>query len=174
MRIQDEVRQILKKRTAFETALVRRIAHKSDYLQYLAYEIQLETLRKKRIQRLSMYPAPPGLCSTKRLTSNHIGLSGGKRTVSDYALVRRQLHIMDRAVQRFKADVALWVQYIRLAQKEGARTLAGKICARQVLVAHFIACARFMTAALTLFSLPIDLSHARLNRRLSTRRTAYL
>ncbi|KAH7108205.1 U3 small nucleolar RNA-associated protein 6-domain-containing protein [Auriculariales sp. MPI-PUGE-AT-0066] len=106
----DEVRQILKKRTAFETALVRRVAKKSDYLQYLAYEIQLETLRKKRVQRLK--------------------LATSKRTVSDYALVRRQLHIMDRAVQRFKADIALWVQYIRLAQKEGARTLAGKICAR--------------------------------------------
>jgi U3 small nucleolar RNA-associated protein 6 len=39
---------------------------------------------------------------------------------------------MERAVQKFKSDVALWVQYIRLAQKNGARTLAGKICARQV------------------------------------------
>jgi U3 small nucleolar RNA-associated protein 6 len=47
------VKQILKKRTAFETALVRRIAFKSDYLQYLAYEIQLESLRQKRVKRLS-------------------------------------------------------------------------------------------------------------------------
>ncbi|KZV85886.1 hypothetical protein EXIGLDRAFT_653692, partial [Exidia glandulosa HHB12029] len=106
----QEIKQILKKRTAFETALVRRVAKKSDYLQYAGYEMQLEALRRKRVQRLK--------------------LEGGKKTISDYALVRRQLHIFERAVAKFKDDVALWVQYIKLAQREGARTLAGKICAR--------------------------------------------
>lgn len=106
----QEVKQILKKRTAFEMALVRRVAKKSDYVQYAGYEMQLETLRRKRVQRLK--------------------LNTQKKTISDYALVRRQLHIFERAVSKFKDDVGLWVQYIRLAQREGARTLAGKICAR--------------------------------------------
>ena len=43
----------MKKRTAFETALVRRIAKKNDYLRYITYEMGLEALRKKRLERLS-------------------------------------------------------------------------------------------------------------------------
>lgn len=48
------MKQILKKRTQFETALVRRVAKKSDFLRYAAYEMGLEQLRRKRLQRLSM------------------------------------------------------------------------------------------------------------------------
>lgn len=48
------MKQILKKRTQFETALVRRVAKKSDFLRYAAYEMGLEQLRQKRLQRLSM------------------------------------------------------------------------------------------------------------------------
>ena len=43
----------MKKRTAFEAALVRRIAKKNDYLRYITYEMGLEALRKKRLERLS-------------------------------------------------------------------------------------------------------------------------
>lgn len=43
----------MKKRTGFETSLVRRIAKKNDYLRYVAYEMGLEALRKKRVERLS-------------------------------------------------------------------------------------------------------------------------
>ena len=50
----------MKKRTAFETALVRRVAKKGDFLRYAAYEMGLESLRRKRVERLSeriWYPA---------------------------------------------------------------------------------------------------------------------
>jgi U3 small nucleolar RNA-associated protein 6 len=43
----------MKRRTAFETALVRRVPKKSDFLRYAAYEMGLEQLRKKRVNRLS-------------------------------------------------------------------------------------------------------------------------
>ncbi len=49
----SEIKQILKKRTAFEMALVRRIPNKNDYLRYAAYEMALEALRRKRVARLS-------------------------------------------------------------------------------------------------------------------------
>jgi len=48
-----EIKQIIKKRTTFEIALVRRIPNKNDYLRYAAYEMGLEALRRKRIARLS-------------------------------------------------------------------------------------------------------------------------
>ncbi|KIM69184.1 hypothetical protein SCLCIDRAFT_104260 [Scleroderma citrinum Foug A] len=107
---QAEVKQITRKRTQFEMALVRRIAKKCDFLRYAAYEMTLEQLRRKRLQRLNM----PTM----------------KATISDYALVRRQFHIFERALRRFKADVGLWIQYIQVAKREGARSLVGRITAR--------------------------------------------
>lgn len=49
---EQEIKVIMKKRTAFETALVRRIAKKSDFVRYAAYEMGLEQLRRKRRERL--------------------------------------------------------------------------------------------------------------------------
>ena len=43
----------MKKRTAFEASLIRRIPKKVDYLRYAEYEMQLEALRRRRLQRLS-------------------------------------------------------------------------------------------------------------------------
>ncbi|KIK98666.1 hypothetical protein PAXRUDRAFT_823638 [Paxillus rubicundulus Ve08.2h10] len=107
---QAEVKQIMKKRTLFETALVRRVAKKSDFLRYVAYEMGLEQLRRKRLQRMKL----PKI----------------KATISDYALVRRQFQIFERALKRFKADVGLWIQYVQVANREGARALVGRITAR--------------------------------------------
>ena len=54
----------------------------------------------------------------------------GPPSVSDYALVRRQFQIFERALKKFKGDVGLWLQYIHVAKKEGARALVGRITAR--------------------------------------------
>ncbi|KAK7035217.1 U3 snoRNP protein [Paramarasmius palmivorus] len=105
-----ETKQIIKQRTAFENALIRRVAKKADFLRYAQYEMNLELLRRKRLERAKVPPGPA--------------------TVSDYALVRRQFHIFERALKRFKSDVGLWTQYIQVAQKEGARSLVGRITAR--------------------------------------------
>jgi U3 small nucleolar RNA-associated protein 6 len=51
-----EIKQIIQKRTSFETALVRRVPNKNDYLRYAAYEMGLEALRRKRVARLSPFP----------------------------------------------------------------------------------------------------------------------
>ncbi|KAF5330694.1 hypothetical protein D9619_006041 [Psilocybe cf. subviscida] len=109
---EQETKAIMKKRTALETALVRRVAKKSDFVRYAAYEMGLEQLRRKRRERLQIKTGPP--------------------TLSDYALVRRQFHIFERAVKKFKSDVALWVQYIQVAKREGARALTGRLIARAI------------------------------------------
>lgn len=107
---ETEVKHIMRKRTQFENALVRRIARKADFLRYAAYEMNLEQLRRKRLDRLD--------------------LPKSKTTISDYALVRRQFHIFERALRKFKADVGLWIQYIQVAKRAGARGLVGRITAR--------------------------------------------
>ncbi|KAI0287467.1 U3 small nucleolar RNA-associated protein 6-domain-containing protein, partial [Russula brevipes] len=107
-----EIKHIIKKRTAFETTLVRRIPNKNDYLRYAAYEMGLEALRRKRAARLKLPKSPP--------------------SISDYALTRRQFQIFERALKKFKSDVSLWMQYLRVAQRAGSRALAGRIAARAV------------------------------------------
>ncbi|KAG5650269.1 hypothetical protein H0H81_012781 [Sphagnurus paluster] len=107
---EKETKQIVKKRTAFETALVRRVAKKADFLRYAAYEMGLEQLRRKRVERTKSENTIPSL--------------------SDYALVRRQFQIFERALKKFKSDVGLWIQYIYVAQREGARALVGRITAK--------------------------------------------
>ncbi|KAG6844416.1 hypothetical protein H0H87_007071 [Tephrocybe sp. NHM501043] len=107
---EKETKQIVKKRTAFETALVRRVAKKADFLRYASYEMGLELLRRKRAERTKSESTIP--------------------SISDYAIVRRQFHIFERAIRKFKSDVGLWIQYIQVAQREGARALVGRITAR--------------------------------------------
>lgn len=50
--------------------------------------------------------------------------------MSDHSLVKRQFQIFERALKKFKSDVDLWIQYIQVAKREGARTLIGKVVAR--------------------------------------------
>ncbi len=121
----------MKKRTAFETALVRRAPKKGDYLRYISYEMTLEALRKKRAHRLSM-PLHYSNQPFSHLILSSEELPPGPPSVSDFALVKRQFHIFERALKKFKSDVALWIEYIHLAKKEGARSLVGRISARFV------------------------------------------
>lgn len=50
-----EIKEIIKRRTHFETQLVRRQPRKKDFLEYVEYEMALEKLRKRRSERLSTY-----------------------------------------------------------------------------------------------------------------------
>lgn len=124
---QTEAKLIMKKRREFEMALVRRVARKSDFLRYAAYEMDLERLRRKRVERtsecgpLALRPA----CERVWFTEER-----SPQSVSDYAIVKRVFQIFERAVRKFKGDVGLWMEYIRVAEKVGARSLVGKVTAR--------------------------------------------
>lgn len=105
--------------------LVRRVAKKGDFIRYAVYEMGLEELRRKRKLRMSTFC----MC-VNTVADERIELPKGPTTVSDYGLVKRQFDIFERAVKKFKSDVGLWIQYIELAKKEGARALVGRITAR--------------------------------------------
>ena len=49
---QHEIDQITRRRTAFETSLIRRQTRKDDFFKYAEYEINLEQLRKVRWRRM--------------------------------------------------------------------------------------------------------------------------
>ena len=121
----------MKKRREFEMALVRRVARKSDFLRYAAYEMDLERLRRKRVEKISKC-GPLTLRPTCELMRYYHWFTGERspHSVSDYAIVKRVFQIFERAVRKFKGDVGLWMEYIRVGEKVGAKALVGKITAR--------------------------------------------
>ncbi|KAJ2888091.1 U3 snoRNP protein, partial [Coemansia aciculifera] len=94
----SELKTIVKKRTKFEYGLRRRRVKQSSFLQYIAYEINVDTLRRKRKNRATS--------SSKKKDD------GDKRSLSDYSIGRRIVSIFERALTRHPEDVSLWLQYI--------------------------------------------------------------
>jgi U3 small nucleolar RNA-associated protein 6 len=66
-----------------------------DFVRYVEYEMNLDTLRKKRVKRLGIRQA---------------GHSGQ----------RRIFFILERATRKFHGDLGLWIQYIEYARKQKA------------------------------------------------------
>ena len=125
-----EVREILRKRSTFETALIRRVPRKRDFLAYIEYEMNLERLRRMRVKKLS---GSASFCPMRRrvYSDSTTTLATGKNhSISDHSMVQRQFQIFERATRKFRADVRLWVQYIDVAQRENAKQLASRVCAR--------------------------------------------
>ncbi|KAF9429964.1 U3 snoRNP protein [Podila epigama] len=106
-----EINSIIKKREKFEYALKRRISKKADFLRYIEYEMNLETLRKKRRARM---------------------VSDTKVTISDYAGPRRINFIYKRCLKKFHGDMSIWLQYINYVKSTGASRTLGKIFAEAI------------------------------------------
>ena len=98
----DEINSIIKKRSDFEHILNARGSQPSDYARYAEYEMNLESLRRKRVKRL-------GVKST-----NHTGQ-------------RRIFFVLERATNKFPGDVGLWMQYLAFARKQGASKKVSQI-----------------------------------------------
>ncbi|KAM0710411.1 hypothetical protein Q7P35_002773 [Cladosporium inversicolor] len=79
----EEIAAIAKKRSDFEHILNARGSKAADYVRYATYEMNLDSLRKKRCKRLGV-----------KATAH-----GGQRTI---------FFILDRATKKFPGDLGLW------------------------------------------------------------------
>ena len=100
-----EIASITRKRSDFEHILNARGSKPRDFARYTEYEMNLESLRRRRVERLGVK------------TSNHTGQ-------------RRISFVLDRATQRFPGDVGLWIQYITFAQKQRSSKQVSQLIAR--------------------------------------------
>ncbi|KAL1410974.1 U3 snoRNP protein [Vanrija albida] len=103
-----EIDQITKRRTAFETALIRRVTRKDDFFKYAEYEINLERLRKVRWKKLKYHINPP------------------PPSASTFSLPRRTLYILKRATAKFPGDLPVWLAYVEYAAREGMSKVVAK------------------------------------------------
>ncbi|TYJ52795.1 hypothetical protein B9479_006599 [Cryptococcus floricola] len=104
----NEINEITRRRTAFESALIRRIQRKEDFFRYAQYEINLERLRRVRWRKLRYHINPP------------------PPSASTYSIQRRTLYILKRATSKFPQDLSVWLTYIQYASREGMRKVVGQ------------------------------------------------
>ncbi|KAL6721083.1 U3 snoRNP protein [Lecanora helva] len=99
-----EITSIAKRRSDFEHTLnARGAATPTDYARYAEYEMNLESLRRKRATRL-------GVKSKDHVTGP-----------------RRIFFILDRSTRKFPGDLGLWMQYLAFARKQGSGKKVGQI-----------------------------------------------
>lgn len=99
-----EIAEIVKARRKFEYRLKRPSPLKQDFLEYIEYEKQLDRLRLLRRKSVSRELKEKG---NKKM----------KKSVSDFAGVRRIIEIYRMATSRFKGDLQLWFQYLEFCKE---------------------------------------------------------
>ncbi|KAI3986728.1 hypothetical protein MKX01_014266 [Papaver californicum] len=102
-----EIAEIVKKRRNFEYKLKRPSPLKQDFLSYIDYEKQLDSLRRLRKKLVSQDSKEQGINKRKRKYS------------SDIAGVLRILGVFRLAVTRFKGDIHLWFMYLEFCRERG-------------------------------------------------------
>ncbi|KAG6695306.1 hypothetical protein I3842_09G091200 [Carya illinoinensis] len=99
-----EIAEIVKQRRKYEYRLKRPSPLKQDYLAYIDYENQLDSLRRLR----------------KKSVARDLKAKGNKKmkqSVSDFAGVSRIVEIYRLAVMRFKGDIDLWFRYLEFCRR---------------------------------------------------------
>lgn len=99
-----EIAEIVKQRRKYEYRLKRPSPLKQDYLAYIEYETQLDSLR----------------CLRKKSVSRDLKAKGNKKmkqSLSDFAGVSRIVEIFRLAVMRFKGDIDLWFRYLEFCRQ---------------------------------------------------------
>jgi len=111
-----EIAEIVKQRRKFEYRLKRPSPLKQDFLAYIEYVTQLDSLR--RLREKSMARELEKQWDKKKRRS--------KRYVSDFAGVSRIVEIYRLAVMRFKGDLELWFRYLEFCRdkKNGKKVRA--------------------------------------------------
>lgn len=114
----------MRRRTDFEHRIGSRGTKPKDFLRYADYEMNVDRLRVKRVQRLGKedFSDDEGAGETDKKGQG----------ISAYAGQRRILFIFDRGVRKFPADMSLWANYIQYAKQEKALNVLTKIYTRML------------------------------------------
>ncbi|CAL5077459.1 unnamed protein product [Urochloa decumbens] len=111
-----ELADVVRHRRDFEFRIRRHSPLRQDFLDYIAYELRLDSLRNLR-KRAILRAAPS--------ESEDSGDEGGskrkrrkkwKKSISDIAGVLRILDIYRMATGRFKGDLDLWFRYLEFCR----------------------------------------------------------
>ncbi|KAI9831201.1 MAG: U3 snoRNP protein [Phylliscum demangeonii] len=103
----NEVSVLAKKRADFEHKVNARGSQPADYARYIAWEMDLEKLRKIRVARQ-------------------------KVNATTYSGQRQIFFLLERATRKFYGDLGLWMTYIEYARKEKAHKKAREVLTKAI------------------------------------------
>lgn len=101
-----ELDSIVRNRREFEFRLKRPSPLKSDILAYIDYELNLDSLRQLRRRKI--------LGQMKRNKKRN---RKWKKSISDWAGVKRILGVFRMGTLRFKGDLELWFRYLEFCRE---------------------------------------------------------
>jgi hypothetical protein len=104
----DEIRHIVRRRRDFEYSLQKTPSKPQDYLGYVRYEVALECLRSRRSKSLHWR----------------------RKSLSDFAGLRRLHSIFSRGLKKFKADKRFWYQYVDFCLRSGSTRILSRTLLR--------------------------------------------
>eukprot|EP00933_Yihiella_yeosuensis_P027083 TRINITY_DN21006_c0_g1_i2.p1 TRINITY_DN21006_c0_g1~~TRINITY_DN21006_c0_g1_i2.p1 ORF type:complete len:639 (+),score=167.67 TRINITY_DN21006_c0_g1_i2:109-2025(+) len=106
----EEIRHIVRRRRDFEYGIQRKPGKPQDYLNYVRYEIALESLRRRR----------------------SMDKGWRKRSVSDFAGIKRVHHLLHKASSRFKGNKKLWYQHVDFCLRSGSTKSLNRVLLRAI------------------------------------------
>eukprot|EP00520_Triparma_pacifica_P006547 CAMPEP_0118635270 /NCGR_PEP_ID=MMETSP0785-20121206/1988_1 /TAXON_ID=91992 /ORGANISM="Bolidomonas pacifica, Strain CCMP 1866" /LENGTH=469 /DNA_ID=CAMNT_0006526295 /DNA_START=131 /DNA_END=1537 /DNA_ORIENTATION=+ len=107
---ESEIKALVDRRRNWEYMLIRKETRKEDWLEYVAFEmnlLKLQTMRKARSPAAASSPSSP----------------------SQFHIEQHIHFIFTRALRKFKTDVTMWMQYIDFAKKNDSNKRLGRIYA---------------------------------------------
>lgn len=123
----DELRSVTSQRQDFEARLIRRKAIKDDFVNYLAFEHDLNALIVLRA-RARAREAAERAREGDQDRSKHLPRTFFSRQAAAYSA--QCVAIFERLVRKFRWDVDAWERYLTWAKSRKMRVVAGRVYAR--------------------------------------------
>lgn len=124
----EELRSVTSQRQDFEARLIRRQAEKSDFVRYLDFETDLNSLIVLRSRSRTREAAERVRAGDEDARSRLLPRTFFAKQAASYSA--QCVAIFERLVRKFRWDVDAWIRYLSWAKSRKMRVVAGRVYAR--------------------------------------------
>ncbi|WFD19486.1 U3 snoRNP protein [Malassezia caprae] len=124
----EELRSVTSQRQNFEARLIRRQADKADFVRYLDFESDLNSLIVLRARERAREAAERVRAGDEDARSRLLPRTFFAKQSASYSA--QCVAIFERLVRKFRWDVDAWIRYLSWAKSRKMRVVAGRVYAR--------------------------------------------
>lgn len=124
----EELRSVTSQRQDFEARLIRRQAEKADFVRYLDFESDLNSLIVLRARERAREAAERVRAGDEDARSRLLPRTFFAKQSASYSA--QCVAIFERLVRKFRWDVDAWIRYLSWAKGRKMRVVAGRVYAR--------------------------------------------
>lgn len=124
----EELRSVTSQRQDFEARLIRRQADKADFVRYLDFESDLNSLIVLRARERAREAAEHVRAGDEDARSRLLPRTFFAKQSASYSA--QCVAIFERLVRKFRWDVDAWIRYLSWAKSRKMRVVAGRVYAR--------------------------------------------